>query len=262
MNSNLKKMARTGYVAKGSVYGITGVLTLLSALNLGGQKSGGFKVMDFLEKQPFGNILLVLLALGLLCYVIWRFIQAFRDPENIGSDKKGKVKRGAFFVSGLIYLGLAAYAFMRLFNAVSSSSSGSSGGKTFSFLTGPVGVYIFAIIGISLVGTSIYQLRKAYTGKFLEKFDYKSISEEKRRKTIKNTGYLGHIARGIIFGIMSYFFIRAAVKSNTTDLKSTSDAFSFLQSSMGSWLMGLVAAGLVCYAIYMFMMARYRKFHD
>lgn len=264
MDSKLKKMARIGYVAKGLVYGITGALTLLAALNLGGQLSGGFKVMDFLEKQPFGNILLVIIALGLVCYVIWRFIQAFKDPENIGTDTRAKAKRGAFFISGLIYLGLAAYAILRLFNAVSSSSSGSgsSGGKLMSFLTGPAGIYIFAIIGVSLIGTSIYQFRKTYTGKFLDKFNYKSISEEKRRKTIKNTGYLGHISRGIIFGIMSYFFIRAAVKSNTTNIKTTSDAFSFLESTMGSWLMGLVAAGLICYAIYMFMMARYRKFQD
>ncbi|MFZ0490033.1 MAG: DUF1206 domain-containing protein, partial [Salegentibacter sp.] len=96
---------------------------------------------------------------------------------------------------------------------------------------------------------------------FLKKFDYESISEEKKRKIIKNTGYLGLIARGIIFGILSYFFVRAAVRSNTTDLKSTTDAFSFLQQSpAGSWLMGLVAAGFGCYAIYVFMMARYRKF--
>jgi hypothetical protein len=32
MDSKLKKMARTGYVAKGAVYGITGVLTFLPPL--------------------------------------------------------------------------------------------------------------------------------------------------------------------------------------------------------------------------------------
>ncbi|MFD1095858.1 DUF1206 domain-containing protein [Salegentibacter chungangensis] len=259
MNTKLKKVARTGYVAKGIVYGITGVLTFLAAFNMGGQKAGKLQVMDFLEKQPFGNVLLVLIAIGLLCYVVWRFIQSFQDPEHIGEDTKGKIKRVAFFISGLIYLGIAGYAVMQLLNT--GSSSGGSGGPMSSILTGSAGVYIFAIIGISLAGTAIYQIRRALTGKYLKNFDYKSISEEKRRKTIKNTGYLGHIARGIIFGILSFFFIRAAIHSDTNDIKSTADAFSFLQdSSYGSWLMGIVAAGLVCYAIYVFMVARYRKF--
>lgn len=266
MDSRLEKMARTGFVAKATVYGITGVLTFMAAFNLGGQKTGKLQVIQFLEKQPFGNALLILISLGLLCYAAWRFIQSVKDPENIGSDMKGKGKRTGFFVSGLIYLGLAVYAGMQLFNAGSSSaggSGGSSGGPLSSVLTSQAGVYIYAVIGISLALTGVFQFKKAFNEEFLKKFDYESISEEKKRKIIKNTGYLGLIARGIIFGILAYFFVRAAIKSNTTDIKSTTDAFSFLQQSpMGSWLMGLVAAGFVCYAIYVIMLARYRKFQD
>ncbi|MDT0649338.1 DUF1206 domain-containing protein [Autumnicola edwardsiae] len=255
-------MARTGYVAKGSVYAITGVLTFMAAFSLGGQKTGKLQVIEFLEKQPFGNALLILIGLGLLCYAGWRFIQSISDPEDIGSDKKAKAKRTGFFVSGLIYLGLAIYSFMQLINMGPSSGSG-GGGQSSSFLAGQTGVYIFAIIGTALAVAGFFQIKKAYTNEFLKKFNYKSISEEKRRKTIKNTGYLGLISRGIILGILAFFFIRAAIESNTSDIKSTTDAFSFIQdSAYGSWLLGAVAAGLVCYAIYMFMMARYRQFQD
>ncbi|MDT0690086.1 DUF1206 domain-containing protein [Salegentibacter sp. F188] len=261
MDSKYKKMARAGYVAKGSVYAITGVLTFMAAFNMGGQKTGKLQVIEFLEKQPFGNALLILIGLGLLCYAGWRFIQSISDPEGIGSDKKAKAKRAGFFVSGLIYLGLAVYAFIQLINA--GSSSGGGGGQSSSFLAGQTGVYIFAIIGIVIAIVSFFQFKKAYTKEFLQKFNYKSISEEKRRKTIKNTGYLGLIARGIIMGILAFFFIRAAIESNTSDIKSTTDAFAFLQeSSYGSYLLGAVAAGLVCYAIYVFMMAKYRQFQD
>ena len=205
---------------------------------------------------------MVLISIGLLCYSAWRFIQAIKDPENIGDDTKGKGKRLGFFISALIYLGIAIYAIMKLINAgASSGSGGGQNGTLTSVLTSSAGVYIFAIIGIGLVLTSIFQFKEAFSKKFLEKFDYQSISDEKRRKTIKNTGYLGIISRGIIFGILAYFFLRAAVESNTSDIETTTDAFSFLQDSpMGSWLMGFVAAGFVCYSIYVFMMAKYRKF--
>ncbi|UAB83377.1 DUF1206 domain-containing protein [Zunongwangia sp. SCSIO 43204] len=259
MDSKLKKIARTGYVAKGTVYTITGVLTLLAALGEGGQKAGKFQALEFLEKQAYGNAILIVMAIGLLCYVIWRAIQVFQDPENIGSDKKGKVKRAAFGVSALIYLALAISALMKVINA--GGSSGGSGSQRPGFMTGQIGVFIFAGIGIAVIGAGINQLKKAYTKSFLSKFDYKSISEEKRRKTIKNTGLMGLIARGVIFFILGYFFIRAAIESNTSEIKSTTDAFSFLQSSSyGQYLLGAVAAGLVCYGIYMFMMAKYRKF--
>tara|TARA_R100000789_G_scaffold71298_1_gene67050 strand:+ start:211 stop:984 length:774 start_codon:yes stop_codon:yes gene_type:complete len=255
MDSKLKKMARVGYVAKATVYGITGILTFMAAFNMGGQKSSKLQIIEFLEKQSFGNALLVLIGLGLLCYAAWRFIQSLRDPENIGDDKKGKGKRVAYFISAVIYLGLSVYAFMTLINA--GSSSGSSGGG----LTGTLGVVVFAVIGAGLAIAGIFQFKKAKTKEFLQDFGYDSISDEKKRKTIKNTGYLGLIARGIIFAVLAYIFLRGALASNTSNMKGTTDAFSFLQESQyGSWLMGVVAAGFVCYSIYVFMLARYRKF--
>ncbi len=258
MNSKIEKMARTGYAAKGSVYALTGILTSMAALNMGGQQTGSKGVIEFLEKQPFGNVLLVLIALGLLCYTGWRFVQAFIDPENIGSHDKGKAKRAGFFFSGLLYLGLAGFAIKKLIDAGSSSE----GNRTFSFLSGDFGIFVFAVIGIVLIGTSFHHFKKAYSGKFLQKFHYKSIAEKKRRKIIKNTGYLGIIARGVILGILAFIFLRAAYHSNTTDIKSTTDAFSFLrESSYGAWLMGLVAAGFICYGIYMLAVAKYRQFN-
>ncbi len=255
MDSKLKKMARVGYTAKATVYGIMGILTFLAAFNMGGQKSSNLQVIEFLEKQPFGNALLVLIGLGLLCYSAWRFIQAIQDPENIGDDKEGKGKRVAYFISALLYLGLAVFAFMQLINA------GSSGGGSGGGLTGTLGVIVFAIIALGLIVASIFQFKKAKTKEFLQDFGFDSITDEKKRKTIKNTGYLGLIARGIIFGVLAYIFIRGAIESRTSDMKGTTDAFSFLQESQyGSWLMGLVAAGLVCYSIYVFMLAKYREF--
>ena len=256
MDPILKNVARVGYVSKASAYGITGVLTFLAAFNMGGQKSSKLQIIEFLEKQPFGNALLILIGLGLLCYSVWRFIQAIKDPENIGDNKKAKAKRLAYFISAVLYLGLSVYAFMTLLNAASSGSGNSGTG-----LSGTAGVIVFAVIGIGLAIAGIFQFKKAKTKEFLQDFGYDSISDEKKRKTIKNTGYLGLIARGIIFFILAYIFVKAALASNTSNMKGTTDAFSFLQKSQyGSWLMGIVAAGFVCYSIYVFMLARYRKF--
>ena len=259
MNDKLKKTARFGYVAKGTVYGITGVLTFLAAFNLGGQKAGKFQVVEYLDKQTFGNVILIILALGLACYAFWRFTQAISDPENIGDDKKAMIKRSAFFVSGCIYLGLAVYAVLRVVN--SSAGSGGSSGKSSTILSNEWGIVLLGIVGGIFVATGIYQFIRIYKADFVKKFDLKSMSDEKRRKTIKNSAYFGMGSRGVLFIIMGYFLLKASITSNPSKIKTTTDAFSFLEdSSYGIYLLGLVSAGFIGYAIYMFMMAKYRKF--
>ena len=262
MDDKLKKVARTGYAAKGTVYAITGVLTFLAAFNLGGQKASKLQVLEFLDKQPFGNALLVLMGIGLACYAFWRFTQSISDPEGIGNDKKGKGKRVAAFVSACIYLGLAVLAILRVVNSGSSGSTGGSGSPQQShFLATETGLIILGIIGAAFVAAAIAQFIKAYKGKFLDHFDLKSLSEEKRRKTIKKSGYFGITARGVVFLIIGYFAIQAALSSNPSEIKTTAEVFSFLQDSgSGPWLLGLVAAGFICYAVYMFMVAKYRVF--
>lgn len=263
MDSKLKKMARAGYVAKGSVYGITGVLTFLAAFNLGGEKTDQLKVLQFLDEQPFGNVLLILLGVGLIFYAAWRYTQSVKDPEGIGEDKKGKVKRVAFFISGTLYLGLGALAIWRVISGSGESGSSGNGAENSSILASDTGLIILGLVGVAIVGTGIYQFIRIYKADFIEKFDFKSISEEKLRKTIKNSAYVGMASRGVLFLIMGYFALHAAITSNPSDIKTTRDAFSVLEdSSYGAWLLGIVAAGLVGYAVYMFMMARYRHFRD
>ncbi|MDO6820165.1 DUF1206 domain-containing protein [Zobellia sp. 1_MG-2023] len=115
MNNKIKQVAYVGFVAKGSVYAITGILAFLAAFNLGGQKAGKLQIIEFLEKQPFGKFLLAALGVGLICYALWRFIQSIQDPENMGTDGKALVKRVSFFISGLIYLGLGIFAIVDIF---------------------------------------------------------------------------------------------------------------------------------------------------
>lgn len=261
MDNNLKKIARVGYVAKGTVYGLTGALTFLAAFNLGAQKTDQLRVLEFLDKQTFGNILLAILGVGLLCYSFWRFIQAISDPESIGNDKKAKVKRTAFFISGCIYLGLAVLSFYRVFKTGGASSGSGDSLQQSSWLSSNLGLIVLAAVGLAFIGTGIYQFIRIYKKEFVKKFQLKQMKDEKKKKLIKNSAYMGMSSRGIIFLIIGYFALRAAFTANTSEIKTTMDAFSFLQeSNHGAWLLGIVAAGLVAYAIYMFLMAKYRQF--
>ncbi|MBQ0736072.1 DUF1206 domain-containing protein [Aquimarina celericrescens] len=257
MNQNIKTVAYIGYTAKGVVYALTGILALMTAFDLGGQKAGKLQIIEFLENQAFGKIILALLGVGLACYAFWRFMQSLNDPEGIGNDAKGIVKRISFFISGAVYLALGMYAIIEIFQ-----EQGRSGSKM------PIeeqsGKYLLIAIGIGLAIKSVYQFIKAIKGDFLNKFNFGTISSSKKKSIIKNLGYLGLIARGIVVGIISYFLIRAGMDlSSSNTIKGTKEAFSFLeQSTSGPWLFALVSIGLLSYGIYMFAMAKYRSFDD
>lgn len=262
MDNKIKTMARTGFVAKGIVYGIIGVLTFKAAFDMGGQKAGQMQVLEFLEKQTFGNILLILMALGLACYAAWRFVQAVKDPENIGDDKKGKAKRTGFFFSGLLYLGIAVLAALKAFGSGSGSSGSSGSAQQSSFLASETGLLVLGIVGAGIIIAGIFQFVKAYKNDYYKKLGLVSLGDQKKRESIKKTAEFGLSARGVILLIIGFFAIKAAMNSNPSEIKTTQEAFSFLQdSAYGPWLMGIVAAGLVAYAIYMFLMAKYRRFN-
>ena len=258
MDNSIKNVAKLGYAAKGTVYALVGTLTFGGAIGLGRRSEGKLGVLKFLQHQPFGNVLLGIVALGLLCYSFWRFFQSLSDPENIGSEAKGIAKRAGFFLSGVVYLGLGVFAIVQIFSQGGNNTTGNSSLIPTEYLD-----YAFYTIAAALAIKAIFQLVKVYKGAFLEKFQLDSLSNINTRRTIKYLGYAGMISRAIVIGIVSYVFFIAADTANKGDMRGTSDAFSFLrQNSEGPWLVGAVALGLICYGAYMFIMAKYRSFDD
>src|SRR5689334_15196367 len=79
-------LSRAGFVARGLVYGIIGILALKLAIGSGGKATDQEGAMKTLAQQPLGKVMLLALAVGLAGYAMWRFTRASlgRGPE--GSD--------------------------------------------------------------------------------------------------------------------------------------------------------------------------------
>ncbi|TVZ28470.1 uncharacterized protein DUF1206 [Gillisia sp. Hel_I_86] len=254
--SALRNIARTGYVAKGVIYTITGLLTFMAAINIGGEKAGKEEVLDFIKKQDLGSTLLIVLAFGLLCYAIWRFAQAIVDPQGKKGKSKNRGQRFALFISGVSYVGLAGLAIL-----TAGGKSGSSSMKHSSILTTEKGLWILAGIGLLFAGRGIYQITRIFKTNFIRKFDFESMTDERKRKIIKNSAYMGMTSRAIIFLIIGFFALKASFTANLDEIKTTSDVFGFIETSTwGSFQLGMISTGFVGYAVYMFLSAKYRSF--
>lgn len=254
--SILRKIARTGYIAKGVIYAITGVLTFMTAINIGGEKAGKEEVLEFIEKQHLGSTLLILLAFGLLCYATWRFAQALVDPQGKNGKSKNKGQRFALFISGVSYVGLSGISIL-----TAGGKSGSSNLKHSSILTTEAGLWILGGVGLIFAGRGVYQITRLFKTNFRRKFDFESMIDEKRRRIIKNSAYMGMTSRAIIFLIIGFFALKAAITADLDEIKNTSDVFRFIETSTwGSFQLGMIAVGFLGYAVYMFLSSKYRSF--
>lgn len=254
--------ARVGIASKGAVYLLIGVLAAMAAFGQGGDVDGGqHGAFQWLLQQPFGQILLGLVILGLLGYVGWRMIMAFKDPDGYGTDAKALVKRTGFFFSGLTYLFFAFSAARMLLPEVFGSGSGSGGGgremlisKALSQPFGQVLVGIFAAI---VIGKGLYQLYRGISGKFKGHVNERTMSH-KEHELYTRTGRIGYIARGIVFAILGYFLVQAAIQSDPSEAGGTGEALSFLSGTGGPYILAAVALGLAAYGIFMFVKSKFR----
>ncbi len=95
--------ARFGYAAKGVVYLIIGALAVELAAGRGGAATDQRGALRTIYEQPFGKFLLIVVAIGLIAFALWSFIQALFDTEGKGKKAKGILGRVGYAVIGISY---------------------------------------------------------------------------------------------------------------------------------------------------------------
>jgi hypothetical protein len=254
----LERLARFGYASKGLVYLIIGALAVQAALGAGGHMVDMRGALRAIVRAPFGTVLLGVVGVGLVGYVVWRFVQAMVDTEHKGTEAKGLIQRAAYVVSGGIFANLT-YEAVELIVDWGNSTNVTTEDWTALVLAQPLGPWIVGIAGGIVIGVGFYQLYAAYTATFRNKFKWGAMSDNEKRWVIR-IGRIGHAARGMVFLIIGGFLIVAALQSNPERAMGLGEALQqFTRTPFGPWLLGLVALGLVAYAIYTLAEARYRR---
>jgi hypothetical protein len=250
-------LARAGLVARGAIYAIIGVLALKLAFGSGGKTTNQKGALAEIAQQSGGKILLALMALGLFGYAFWRLLRAAvgHGPEET-DDGKERLKGVA---SGLAYTSLFITCLSILLGSSSSGGSGSPDKATGGVLGWPGGQVIVAIAGLALIGVGLYQGYDGVKKKFLEKSKTEQMSE-KTEKVFTALGIAGHLARMVIFALIGYFLIKAAIDFDPDKAVSVDGALAALaKASYGPLLLGIVAAGMIAFAAYSIADARYRR---
>ena len=255
-------MGRFGHIAKGVVYAIMGFLAFKVAIGSGSDIEGARGVIREIGQQPYGKVLLGVVAIGLLSYTAWRWVQSGYDTDGAGSDSKGIVKRIGYALSGLSYLMLGIFAGTLAFGTSSGSGESSDSQSVSPLLATTWGQVLLGIAGTIVVAVGFYFIYKGYQAKFMEKYDLASMSETLREAAL-HAGRLGLITRGIAVIIIGGFLFSSAV-SGTGDgeISGMSDALAAIAAqSFGKVLLGITGCGLMCYAAHMMMLGWFRQFN-
>ena len=252
-------LARAGYVAKGVVYAVIGILAIRAATSTGGKTTGTSGAFQSLGSNPFGKVLLILLAIGLLGYALWKLVQGIMDPEDKGNDFMGIIRRAAYVGSALIYGGLSLTAAQEVIGSEGKKESKDNLTAQVLAYHPPLGQILVALAGLVVVGVGLYQLHAAIKSKFMDDLKLDEMSEVEERWTT-SVGSIGTTARAIAILIAGGFVVLAAYQSDPSETRGLGGALHTLsQQPYGPYLLGVVAIGLITYGLFMFMIARYRR---
>lgn len=249
-------LARAGLVARGVIYAIVGVLAIKVALGDGGKTTDQQGAIATIARQPFGEALLILMAVGLAGYSIWRLVRAAigHGPESSDDSKQ----RIAGVASGISY-GILCVTTITILIGSGGGGSGSPDKATGGVLDWPAGQALVILAGLILFVVAGEQAYRGISRKFLEQSKTEQMGDG-TEKAFTVLGVVGHLSRTVVFGLIGYFLIKAALDYDPKQAVGLDGALSALQqASYGPVLLGIVAAGLIAFAAYSIADARYRR---
>lgn len=246
---------RIGFAARGAVYIVVGGFAFLAALG-DGYASGTKGSLERLLGSSWGFALLAFIAFGLVAFAAWRGLCALMDLEARGGGAKGWVARGGQVISGLTHLGLAVFALSLVWGGGGQSGQGGSSTEdwTAMLLRQPFGQWLVGILGLVVIAVGVRQLMKAHQEKF-KRYLAASQTSERLTPVVK----FGIDAHGVVIGIIGGFLIFAALTANPQRAGGLGQVLDTVRQAIyGQVLLGIVGAGLIAFAVFCFIEARYR----
>lgn len=252
-SEKFNQLVRVGYFSRAVLYGVLGLIALTSAGKIRQGTNGVFRaIQDF----PAGTVILWILVVGLTAYALFRFASTAFDIENNGSDGRGWAKRIGHAGSGIAHIALAWSAFQFATSGTGGGGSGDGGAQEAAsgILSMTLGHVLLGVIGLAFIVAAAHQAKKGYTGEFMHRVSSRAPD------STRWIGGAGYIARAVVYLIIGWSLVRAGWLSSSAEVETLGGAIASL-SDNGIWFT-LVAIGLLAFALFSLILARYRIIPD
>lgn len=245
---HIAMLARAGYLARAIVYFALGYLTLAT-----GEAEGTASVLDPLADVPGGNALMMLLAIGLAAYGLFRLYGAWVDLENDGDDWKGRGKRFGHVLSGCAHLVLGWGALKLGFGGTGPNDGAAGEAAAEQVINLPGGWLLIVIVAAGIALAAVSQASRAWSGKFM------ALMSRETPRWAEIVGRIGYAARAAVFAALAWAILEAGLSGNPGEI-GFQDALAAYRDE--DELYRTIAAGLAMFGVFSLVMARYRDVCD
>ncbi len=186
-------LARVGYLSRGVIYALIGLLAIRLADGVAAPRPNQQGAMQQIAQQRYGHLLLLLTAIGLGGYALWRLAQALigHTPEYGKHSALDRIGAAGSFAAYATFFVLA----ITVLRGTGGNSSAQPRKTTAGVLQWPAGRELVAAAGLLFVGIACYQAYLGLSRKFLSYSKTGQMSESVLR-TFTIVGVVGLLARG------------------------------------------------------------------
>jgi hypothetical protein len=254
-------IGRLGLVGQGVVATIIGLLAIRIAMGDKDEAATSEGAVAWLADQPLGKFLLVALTVALFALALWRFLCAVMGDPVEGSEPKDRLKYAAlaliYLLLAITTLGITIANWTGTSDTAGSEQTGDEGSQkaASTLFDWPAGRWLVGILGVAVIGYAGYSFHKQVMKKtFAGRLDADEGS------WIVRLGLVGYTAQSLVYAVVGYFFIQAAIAFKSTTAKGPSGALIELaDTASGKVLLWIIAIGLFAYGVFCIAEAKYRK---
>ena len=251
----LLRLGRLGWFVKGLVYVLAGALAVIVVARsygttlVGGpaQEASPTGAIKEVATVGGGRALLVVLAIGLIFYALWRVVTALLPG---GAGVEAIATRAGYLVSAIIYGTFSATA-ISLARDPKQTADGNKKVSSISarLLDSTAGRIALGVAGAVAIGAGVYRIVKGARGAVTQELDLTGMSAA-RRSVTRRLGMIGEVGRGIGIGLIGIFLLRAAVFIKANEATGLDGALRRLTNNAeGRVVVVVVAVGFLLYGV-------------
>jgi hypothetical protein len=250
-----RAVARAGLVARAAFYLLLAGLAVDVAVNRGhsSRQANVHGALSVVAVDTWGLLAILLTAVGFFVFGVARVAGALRDRELPGWRRTTTALQGVFYVA------LTGVPLSFALGRRSTGSEQSQHAETAIVLGWPGGRLLVIAAGAVIVVVCAWQIRAAWTRDFTDGMGMRTRSRQVRR-LITVVGVVGIVARALVFVPVGVFLVVAGVRADPRHADGLDATLAALaRKPWGRGALGVVAVGLVVFAVYTLLEARYRR---
>jgi hypothetical protein len=248
--------ARVGLAACGLVHLLIAWIALQVAWGSGGDASSK-GALHTLAKQPFGGVLLWVVAGGLWALAVWQVMTAIWGHRSESDEKHRTFKRLSALGRAIIYAAVGVSAARTAVGSGGKSQDQKGEGLTADLLSAPAGRILVAAVGIGILVVAVRHVHRGLSDNFTHDLQAEATSGSTRSPVLL-VGRVGYVAKGAAIGVVGVLFGWAALSYDPDKAGGLDDALKTVRDQpYGPYLLTFVAVGLAAFGLFCFAWARY-----